>query len=134
METAFDIMGWFSKIFKGSEHKVSEGQYDWRYGAEPVENNPSTSWVSIYYIHFQSHLWSLECHQMFLSLNFPMPWRLILKLSMLVNLVRECYVSILLGINHAPVCSLSALVFNYAPKCTSWVVLTNWFMAGSLRI
>ncbi|KAG6434614.1 hypothetical protein SASPL_106252 [Salvia splendens] len=39
-------MGWFNKIFKGSEHKVSEGQYDWRYGAVPVENNPSTSWDS----------------------------------------------------------------------------------------
>ncbi|KAG6437968.1 hypothetical protein SASPL_102899 [Salvia splendens] len=39
-------MGWFNKIFKGSEHKVSEGQYDWRYGAEPVDNNPSTSWDS----------------------------------------------------------------------------------------
>ncbi|CAA0841774.1 Protein DA1 [Striga hermonthica] len=39
-------MGWLSKIFKGSNHRVSEGRYDWRYEAEAdtVENNPSTSW------------------------------------------------------------------------------------------
>lgn len=60
-------MGWLSKIFKGSSHKVSEGQYDWndsyseetvgneryseetvrnaRYSEEAVENEPSTSGV-----------------------------------------------------------------------------------------
>ncbi|KAF7140133.1 hypothetical protein RHSIM_Rhsim06G0037300 [Rhododendron simsii] len=39
-------MGWLSKIFKGSSHKVSEGQYDWndRYSEEEtVGNEPSTS-------------------------------------------------------------------------------------------
>lgn len=35
-------MGWLSKIFKGSNHKVSEGRYDWRYGADTVENHPSS--------------------------------------------------------------------------------------------
>ncbi|KAG8377718.1 hypothetical protein BUALT_Bualt08G0061900 [Buddleja alternifolia] len=39
-------MGWLSKIFKGSNHKVSEGRYDWRYGSDAVENHPSTSWES----------------------------------------------------------------------------------------
>lgn len=41
-------MGWLSKIFKGSSHKVSEGQYDWndRYSEEEtVGNEPSTSGV-----------------------------------------------------------------------------------------
>ncbi|CAK9178570.1 unnamed protein product [Ilex paraguariensis] len=36
-------MGWLSKIFKGSNHKVSEG-YDRRGGANTVGNFPSTSW------------------------------------------------------------------------------------------
>ncbi|WOH02923.1 hypothetical protein DCAR_0522313 [Daucus carota subsp. sativus] len=36
-------MGWLSKIFKGSSHNVSEGQYDWRYSANSNENYPSTS-------------------------------------------------------------------------------------------
>ncbi|XP_058220895.1 LIM domain-containing protein HDR3-like isoform X6 [Rhododendron vialii] len=43
---AFRLMGWLSKIFKGSSHKVSEGQYDWndRYSEEEtVGNEPSTS-------------------------------------------------------------------------------------------
>ncbi|KAK6118904.1 hypothetical protein DH2020_047357 [Rehmannia glutinosa] len=36
-------MGWLSKIFKGSNHKVSDGQYDWRYGTDAVDNHQSTS-------------------------------------------------------------------------------------------
>lgn len=106
METAFHVMGWFSKIFKGSdsEHKVSEGQYDWRYGAEPVENNPSTAWVSICYIPFGSYLHEvyndIRCFPIF---HFSMPWRLILKLSMFVNLVREWYGSIHLVVSHIPI-------------------------------
>ncbi|EPS68363.1 hypothetical protein M569_06406, partial [Genlisea aurea] len=36
-------MGWFSKILKGSSHRVSEGRYDWRYGEETVSDQPSTS-------------------------------------------------------------------------------------------
>lgn len=39
-------MGWLSKIFKGSSHNVSEGQYDWRYSANSNENYPSTSQVT----------------------------------------------------------------------------------------
>ncbi|KAL8514539.1 hypothetical protein ACS0TY_013586 [Phlomoides rotata] len=39
-------MGWFSKIFKSSDHEVSEGQYDQRFGTDPVENHPSTSYDS----------------------------------------------------------------------------------------
>ncbi|KAL3639238.1 hypothetical protein CASFOL_017145 [Castilleja foliolosa] len=39
-------MGWLSKIFKGSDHKVSEGLYDLKYEADAVENHPSTSWDS----------------------------------------------------------------------------------------
>ncbi|KAK6115861.1 hypothetical protein DH2020_008130 [Rehmannia glutinosa] len=36
-------MGWLSKIFKGLNHKVSDGQYDWRYGTDTVDNHQSTS-------------------------------------------------------------------------------------------
>ncbi|XP_059635486.1 protein DA1-like isoform X2 [Cornus florida] len=36
-------MGWLSKIFKGSSHKISEGRYDWRYGSDTVGNEPSSS-------------------------------------------------------------------------------------------
>ncbi|KAI3460284.1 hypothetical protein Pfo_016947 [Paulownia fortunei] len=35
----------FSKIFKGSNHKFSDGRYDWRY-EDTVENHQSTSWNS----------------------------------------------------------------------------------------
>ncbi|KAI8549737.1 hypothetical protein RHMOL_Rhmol06G0048500 [Rhododendron molle] len=45
-QIAFRLMGWLSKIFKGSSHRVSEGQYDWndRYSEEEtVGNEPSTS-------------------------------------------------------------------------------------------
>ncbi|KAK6131169.1 hypothetical protein DH2020_035089 [Rehmannia glutinosa] len=44
--TTFHLMGWLSKIFKGSNHKVSEGRCDWSYEADTVENHPSTSWDS----------------------------------------------------------------------------------------
>ncbi|KAL3505251.1 hypothetical protein ACH5RR_035092 [Cinchona calisaya] len=37
-------MGWLSKIFKGSNHKVSEGGRDRRYGADFLGNYPSSSW------------------------------------------------------------------------------------------
>ncbi|XP_051123610.1 protein DA1-like [Andrographis paniculata] len=43
-------MSWFSKIFKGSNHRLSEGRYDWRYGDDTsaTENPPSnTSWDSV---------------------------------------------------------------------------------------
>lgn len=46
-QITFSIMGWISKIFKGSSHNESEGQYDWGYGTNSVENYPSTSWVTI---------------------------------------------------------------------------------------
>ncbi|CAK9171777.1 unnamed protein product [Ilex paraguariensis] len=36
-------MGWLSNFFKGSSHENSEGQYDWRYGAETIRNHPSNS-------------------------------------------------------------------------------------------
>ncbi|KAL6572633.1 hypothetical protein OROMI_013591 [Orobanche minor] len=36
-------MGWLSKIFKGSNHKLTEGRYDWRYGADTMENHPPPS-------------------------------------------------------------------------------------------
>ncbi|XP_073035554.1 protein DA1-like [Primulina eburnea] len=39
-------MGWLSKILKGSNHKVSEGHYDLRYGTDTLENDPSTSFDS----------------------------------------------------------------------------------------
>ncbi|MCD7460113.1 hypothetical protein HAX54_042905 [Datura stramonium] len=47
---AFHLMGWLSKIFKGSNHKVSEGQYDWRYEGHTEGDDPSTaedSWSEI---------------------------------------------------------------------------------------
>ncbi|KAJ0747751.1 putative transcription factor interactor and regulator LIM family [Helianthus annuus] len=39
-------MGWLSKFFKGSNHEVSEGDYNWRYedNTAPYGNYPSTSW------------------------------------------------------------------------------------------
>ncbi|XP_076893248.1 protein DA1-like isoform X2 [Bidens hawaiensis] len=40
-------MGWLSKFFKGSNHEVSEGEYNWRYednNIPPYANYPSTSW------------------------------------------------------------------------------------------
>ncbi|KAL6995627.1 hypothetical protein U1Q18_005762 [Sarracenia purpurea var. burkii] len=44
-------MGWLSKIFKGSSHKISEGQYDWneRQCEDTVGNEPSSSgaWLEI---------------------------------------------------------------------------------------
>ncbi|XP_019174753.1 PREDICTED: protein DA1-like [Ipomoea nil] len=39
-------MGWLSKFFKGSDHNVSEGQYDSNYGGHREDNLPSTSWDS----------------------------------------------------------------------------------------
>nr|GMD91492.1 protein DA1-related 1-like isoform X1 [Ipomoea batatas] len=39
-------MGWLSKFFKGSDHNVSEGQYDSNYGGHREDNLPSTSWES----------------------------------------------------------------------------------------
>ncbi|XP_073315267.1 protein DA1-like [Primulina huaijiensis] len=36
-------MGWLSKIFKGSNHKVSEGLRNWRNEADNVANRPSNS-------------------------------------------------------------------------------------------
>ncbi|KAH6824282.1 DA1 [Perilla frutescens var. hirtella] len=36
-------MGWLSKIFKCSDHKVLDGHYDWRYGTETAENHQSSS-------------------------------------------------------------------------------------------
>ncbi|CAL5332307.1 hypothetical protein CsSME_00013744 [Camellia sinensis var. sinensis] len=38
-------MGWLNKIFKGSSHKVSEGQYDsdGRFGEDTIGNGPSSS-------------------------------------------------------------------------------------------
>ncbi|XP_073306215.1 protein DA1-like [Primulina huaijiensis] len=40
-------MGWLSKIFKGSNHKVSEGLHNWRNGADNVANRPSSSLDSL---------------------------------------------------------------------------------------
>lgn len=38
-------MGWLSKIFKGSSHRISEGQYHEKYGDDGVWNEPSNSLV-----------------------------------------------------------------------------------------
>lgn len=40
-------MGWLNKIFKGSNHKVSEGQYDWRCEGRTEGDDPSTAEVSV---------------------------------------------------------------------------------------
>eukprot|EP00262_Sarcandra_glabra_P011782 TRINITY_DN2901_c0_g1_i2.p1 TRINITY_DN2901_c0_g1~~TRINITY_DN2901_c0_g1_i2.p1 ORF type:complete len:491 (-),score=55.62 TRINITY_DN2901_c0_g1_i2:222-1694(-) len=37
------IMGWLTKIFKGSSHKISEGQYHGKSGDSGVSNEPSNS-------------------------------------------------------------------------------------------
>lgn len=53
-------MGWLSKFFKGSNHEVSEGEYNWRYednSIPPYANYPSTSWVNIVVICCRS----IEC-------------------------------------------------------------------------
>ncbi|KAG9145574.1 hypothetical protein Leryth_025881 [Lithospermum erythrorhizon] len=39
-------MGWLSKIFKGSNHKVTEGQNDLTHEADVDANQPSSSWES----------------------------------------------------------------------------------------
>ncbi|GAA0143240.1 actin or actin-binding cytoskeletal protein [Lithospermum erythrorhizon] len=39
-------MGWLSKIFKGSNHKVTEGQHDLTHEADVDANQPSSSWES----------------------------------------------------------------------------------------
>lgn len=39
------IMGWLNKIFKGSSHKISEGNYHGRYQGDTVQNEPSCSGV-----------------------------------------------------------------------------------------
>ncbi|KAL2498341.1 Protein DA1 [Abeliophyllum distichum] len=42
------LMGWFSKIFKGSKHKTSEGKYVLRHGSDTEDNyqsNSQDSWV-----------------------------------------------------------------------------------------
>ncbi|KAM3341908.1 protein DA1 isoform X1 [Capsicum galapagoense] len=47
---AFHLMGWLNKIFKGSNHKVSEGQYNWRCEGHTEADDPSTaedSWSEI---------------------------------------------------------------------------------------
>lgn len=44
---AFHLMGWLNKIFKGSSHKVSEGQYDWRCEGHTEGDDPSTAEVSV---------------------------------------------------------------------------------------
>lgn len=43
------VMGWLSKFFKGSNHEVTEREYNWRYedNTPPYGNYPSTSWVNI---------------------------------------------------------------------------------------
>lgn len=38
-------MGWLNKIFKGSSHKISEGQYHGKPEDDIVWNDPSTSVV-----------------------------------------------------------------------------------------
>lgn len=44
---AFHLMGWLNKIFRGSSHKISEGQYDWRCEGHTEEDDPSTAEVSV---------------------------------------------------------------------------------------
>jgi len=39
------MMGWLNKIFKGSSHKVSEGQYHGKSGDDRIWNDPSSSLV-----------------------------------------------------------------------------------------
>ena len=45
-QLTFHIMGWLSKIFKGSSHKVAEGRYDMNYGSNTDGNIASSSWVN----------------------------------------------------------------------------------------
>ncbi|RRT46931.1 hypothetical protein B296_00051377 [Ensete ventricosum] len=40
-------MGWLSRYFKGSSHRVSEGQYHGNNGAYGVWNEPSSSWDAL---------------------------------------------------------------------------------------
>lgn len=56
-------MGWLSKIFKGSSHKISEGHYPGNYGEDPNTNHdaPSSSGVISHYsisLPFYFSLWS----------------------------------------------------------------------------
>ena len=45
-QIALRIMGWLSKIFKGSSHKISERHYNDRYGEETTSYAPSPSGVN----------------------------------------------------------------------------------------
>lgn len=40
-------MGWLTKIFKGSGHKISQGQYHGKYEDDTIWEGPSTSVVMI---------------------------------------------------------------------------------------
>ena len=42
-------MGWLNKIFKGSSHSISEGQYVGKYREEHVWDAPSTPPVILLY-------------------------------------------------------------------------------------
>ncbi|RZC67065.1 hypothetical protein C5167_010753 [Papaver somniferum] len=42
-QIASRIMGWLNKIFKGSSHKISEGQYQGKHEEEEVWNEPATN-------------------------------------------------------------------------------------------
>ena len=57
----YPIMGWLSKIFKGSSHKISEGHYHGRYEGDTVQNEPSCSGVTATATAISCHF-SLSCY------------------------------------------------------------------------
>lgn len=55
------LMGWLSKIFKVSNHKVSDGRYGLRYDTDTSPNHQSTSSVCLclYFVYFSWWDWLL---------------------------------------------------------------------------
>ncbi|GFY86134.1 hypothetical protein Acr_04g0008720 [Actinidia rufa] len=79
-------MGWLSKIFKGSSHKVSEGQYNWkeRHGEDTVQNEPLSSgdaWSEIEDIDRAIALSLSEEDQKRKNIAYNLPWIGIISLS-----------------------------------------------------
>ena len=54
-------MGWLNKIFKGSSHRISEGQYVGKYREEHVWDAPSTPPVILLYSLFFKELYCNSC-------------------------------------------------------------------------
>lgn len=70
-QITFRIMGWLSKIFKGSTLKISEGHCDEKYGEDSSSYAPSCSRVISYILVFQfSTIITLVWSEKYVFTNF----------------------------------------------------------------